>query len=253
MPAVAAAPRLCVGTSGWNYPEWRADFYAGVPQRRWLAHCAARFTSMEVNATFYRFLRETAFDRWRTETPEGFPFAVKGHRSVTHFHRLKDPGPAVAAARDGVAGLGDRIAVVLWQLPPGLKADGALLVDFAAALAETWPGVRHAVEFRHRSWFSDATAVLLAGRGLANVLSDSPRWPLWPEVTADLAYVRLHGHEVLYASEYGEEGLRPWARRVRRWRREGREVHVYFDNTADGAAPRDALRFLGMVAGKRRS
>ncbi len=241
-----AGQRAYIGTSGWSYPAWRAGFYQGVPQRRWLAHCAVHFTAVEVNATFYRTMKPEIPARWRDDTPAGFGFAVKGHRGATHLRRLRDAGESVQATRDGIAPLGDRIAAVLWQLPPNLKAESGLLGDFANVLA-AWPEVRHVLEFRHESWFTDATARLMADHGLVNCLSDSPRWPLWDAVTAEVVYVRLHGHETLYVSAYGEVGLRPWADRVAAWLAEGRDVHVYFDNDAEGAAPYDALTLMDMI------
>lgn len=247
MPAAdEGAARAYIGTSGWTYPGWRHGFYAGVPQRRWLAYCAEHFTGIEVNATFYRRLKAETIARWREITPPGFAFAVKGHRLITHIRRLKDIAEPLAEARQGLKPLGDKLAAVLWQLPPSLKKDLTLLAGFGAALAE-WPDTRHVIEFRHRSWFDDASLTVLAEHGLANCISDAPRWPMWEAVTARLAYVRLHGHERLYASAYGEAGLRPWAAKARGWLAEGITVHVYFDNDAEGAAPYDAMTLLAMV------
>jgi len=109
-----------VGLSGWSYPHWRSDFYKGVPQRLWLQHCAAYFNTIEVNATFYRLLNPSVFARWRADTPEGFEFAIKGHRALTHARLLKDPGDRIAAQRDNSAELGDKLGAVLWQLPDRL-------------------------------------------------------------------------------------------------------------------------------------
>lgn len=240
--------RIVIGTSGWSYAEWRGGFYAGVRQADWLSHCAAHFSGIEVNATFYRFVQARFVERWRDSTPEGFVFAVKGHKLVTHSARLKESGARVTSVRDSVAGLAGRIGAVLWQLPPNLKKDADLLSGFADILKASWPDVRHVMEFRHTSWFDAVTECLLAERGLANCLSDAANWPLWEAVTADLVYVRLHGHDETYVTEYGDAGLAPWAERVHAWAAEGRDVHVYFDNTAAGAAPRDALRLIDMTA-----
>lgn len=107
------------------------------------------------------------------------------------------------------------------------------------------------VEFRHRSWCDEEVWALLADHGLANCISDAPRWPMWSAVTTDLVYVRLHGRERLYASAYGESGLAEWAERTAAWLGEGRTVHIYFDNDAEGAAPYDAMRLIEMVTGRR--
>jgi uncharacterized protein YecE (DUF72 family) len=239
-------PAIRIGLSGWSYPEWRGGFYEGVPQRRWLAHCAAHFNAIEVNATFYRALKPEIYKRWYEETPADFAFAVKGHRMVTHVHRLAEPRDSIRRERDSLAPLGDKLAVVLWQLPPGLHRDDDRLAGFIGALRD-WRGPRHAIEFRHDSWFCDPVAEALASAGIANCLSDSPRWPMWRATTTDLVYVRLHGNPRLYASKYEDKALRAFARSIRHWRRDGRAVHVYFDNDADGHAPCDALRLMEIL------
>jgi len=113
-----------------------------------------------------------------------------------------------------------------------------------------WPKMRHVVELRHRSWFADEVAERLEKARIANCLSDSPRWPMWEAVTARLVYVRLHGHSRLYQPRYAGPALEGWARRIRRWLADGRDVHVYFDNDAEGHAPYDALRLMGMLGAR---
>lgn len=245
-----AGDGLRIGLSGWSYPSWRSGFYRGVPQRRWLAHCAAHFNAVEVNASFYRTLRPELLARWREETPADFRFAVKGHRNLTHVRRLSDVVDAVGRQRDALAPLGEKLAAVLWQCPPGLHEDAGRLEAFADALAG-WGETRHVVEFRHESWFTPGTARRLAAHGIANCLSDSPRWPMWQAVTAPLVYVRLHGHTRLYASRYAAAALRRWAGRIGGWLEDGRAVQVYFDNDAEGHAPYDALRLMAMLGVER--
>jgi len=235
-----------VGLSGWSYPHWRKGFYKGVPQRLWLKHCAAHFTTVEVNATFYRLLKPSIYARWRDETPADFAFAVKGNRAVTHARKLKEPANRIAAQRDNSAGLGDKLRVVLWQLPGRLQIDIDRLARFAEDLA-VWPAVRHAIEFRHRSWFDKETAALLAEHTIAICQSDAGDWPRWDEVSSDLVYVRLHGAPNTYHSRYGDDALEGWARRISAWRKDRRSVYVYFDNDAEGHAPGDALRLMDLL------
>ena len=204
-------PGLRVGICGWSHAAWRAGFYAGVPQRRWLAHCAERFTAIEVNATFYRFMKETAFERWREQTPDDFVFALKRHKLIIHNRRLGDVAEPLANVRRDFSRLGAKLAAVLWQLSAALEKDPGRLRAFAALLSD-WSRVDHVMEFRDPTWFDDETAEILRVGGLANCLSDSPHWPLWEASTADPVYVRLHGHDRLYVSAYGAAGLRPWAR-----------------------------------------
>ena len=240
------SPRIVIGTSGWNYPAWRTDFYAGVPRKAWLAHCAARFSGLEVNGTFYRRQKPETYRRWRDETPDDFVFAVKGHRAVTHFRKLRGVSQSVAEMKRDLAPMVGKLAAVLWQLPPSLAADSGLLADFATVL-DGWVEVRHVVEFRHPSWFGEDTAALLDGHRIGTAISDAVDWARWDEVTGGIAYVRLHGANETYVSEYGTRALRPWASKVEAWRAAGHEVHVYFDNDAAGAAPRDALRLIRML------
>ncbi len=235
-----------IGTSGWNYRHWKDDFYAGVPQRRWLEVYAERFPAVEVNATFYRLQERHTFERWRNMTPAGFRFAIKGNRYLTHNRKLRDPPESVGLERERATGLGDKLAVVLWQLPRNLHSDMERLSGFADALG-AWPETRHALEFRHRSWFGAEVADCLARNRLAVCQSDAADWPLWDAVTADLVYVRLHGHERTYASGYDRAALEGWSERIGVWLDEGRDVHVYFDNDAEGAAPRDARQLMELL------
>jgi len=238
--------RACIGTSGWNYAAWRENFYGGRPARQWLAYCATRFSGIEINATHYRLQSLATFRRWRDETPPAFRFALKAHRYLTHYRRLQDPLGPIRVERERAAALGCKLAAVLWQLPRNFGRNLERLDAFARAL-HAWRKPRHAIEFRHPSWFTEEVASCLRRHRIAVCQSDAADWPLWDALTTDLVYVRLHGHAVTYASGYTESELRAWARKLRRWRREGREVHVYFDNDARGEAPCNALRLLALL------
>lgn len=239
--------RAYIGTSGWNYDAWRESFYGGLPRTQWLQWCAQRFSAIEVNATFYRLQSRETFRRWRAATPPDFRFAIKANRYLTHNKKLSAPFAPVRLERERALGLGTKLAAVLWQLPRNLHKDLARLEHFARAL-HNWRRARHAVEFRHASWFDEAVAACLRENRIAVCQSDAADWPLWDAVTADLVYVRLHGHTLTYASDYADAALRLWAKKVRRWMNEGREVHVYFDNDAFGHAPRNAERLIELVA-----
>jgi uncharacterized protein YecE (DUF72 family) len=235
-----------IGTSGWNYKSWRHSFYGDRPQKQWLRFCAERFTGIEVNGTFYRLQEKSTFKKWRDETPEEFAFAIKGHRYVTHNKKLLDVAEPVIRCRESASPLGKRLVAVVWQLPAFLKKDIERLEKFLRNLRH-WKSTRHAIEFRHKSWFDDEVADRLRRHAIAVCMSDAPDWPMWEEVTTDVVYVRLHGHTRKYASSYSEPALRKWASRVQRWLQENCDVHVYFDNDAEGAAPRNALRLLEML------
>jgi uncharacterized protein YecE (DUF72 family) len=242
----AAMGRVYIGTSGWNYPHWKNSFYAGVPRGDWLRYSASRFTGIEVNATFYGLQRRATFERWAEQVPAAFRFAIKGNRYLTHTKRLLEPDEPIRRERERAAGLGDKLAVVLWQLPGNFSCHLERLQAFVEAL-QSWSEVAHVIEFRHRSWFQDRVAACLAKGNVGVCMSDAADWPLWDAVTARTVYVRLHGHTRTYASRYSTRLLTHWAERVRAWSGKGRDVHVYFDNDAEGAAPRDALRLLALV------
>jgi uncharacterized protein YecE (DUF72 family) len=235
-----------IGTSGWNYKSWRDGFYGDTPQKQWLPFCAEHFSAIEVNGTFYRLQPQSTFEKWRDETPEGFPFAIKGHRYVTHNKKLLDVEESMIRCRENATPLGEQLAAVVWQLPARLKKDVERLQKFVKILGR-WKSTRHAVEFRDKTWFDDQVAECLTKHAVAVCMSDAPDWPMWDRVTTDLVYIRLHGHTRKYASSYSKPALITWATRVRGWLKESRDVHVYFDNDAEGAAPKNALTLLDML------
>ncbi|PYI41170.1 MAG: DUF72 domain-containing protein [Verrucomicrobia bacterium] len=240
------AGKAYIGTSGWNYKGWRHSFYGDTPQKQWLRFCAEHFSSIEVNSTFYRLQEKSTFKKWRDETPKGFPFAIKGHRYVTHNKKLLDVEKSVIRCRESASPLGKRLAAVVWQLPAFLKKDIERLEKFLRNLRH-WKSTRHAIEFRDKSWFDDEVADCLERHAVAICMSDAPDWPMWDRVITDVVYIRLHGHTRKYASSYSKPALGKWATRTQRWLEENRAVHVYFDNDAEGAAPRNALRLLEML------
>lgn len=240
--------RLVVGTSGWLYAGWREHLYGRTPVKRWLEVASRTFDALEINGSFYTQIKPETYQRWRRETPDGFQFAMKGHRFVTHYKRLRDCASSIVRLRDQARELGDKLSAVVWQLPSGFGIDLARLDDFLRAL-EAWPDVRHALELRHRSWFVPAVADRLRAARVAVCMGDAPDFPMWKEVTTDLVYVRLHGHTRKYASSYSVPSLRRWARDAERWIAEGRDVQIYFDNDAEGHAVRNALTLKAIAAG----
>lgn len=243
--------QLLVGTSGWNYDEWKDTFYSGMPSKEWLRHCSTRFSALEINATFYRLQERDTLTRWRDETPDRFVFALKANRYLTHYRRLIEPEESIDLERERADALGAKLGAVLWQLPKNFQRYDARLEGFLQALGERWP-VRHVVELRHSSWFTPEVAEMLAAHNVAVCISDASDWPMWEQVTTDFVYVRLHGHSHTYHSAYAKRSLETWAKKARAWLAQGRDVHVYFDNTDAGAAPRDAMTFRSLVTSKRR-
>ena len=240
--------RLLVGTSGWQYRDWRDDFYGGRPQREWLARYASEFPTVEVNNAFYRLPERSVFERWRDETPPGFVMAVKVSRYLTHVKRLRDPREPVQRLTGRAAGLGDRLGPYLLQLPPTLRADAGLLDDCLRAFPRS---ARVAVEPRHETWWRADVRAVLERRGAALCWADRrgrPVTPLW--VTADWGYVRLHEGRASPAPSYGRAALATWLDRIVDAWRHGTDVYVYFNNDPGGAAVRNA-RTLRRQAGRR--
>jgi uncharacterized protein YecE (DUF72 family) len=237
-----------IGTSGWVYAGWREHLYADTPTKKWLQVASHAFDALEINGSFYSQLKPETYQRWYDETPAQFRFALKGHRFVTHYKRLGDCEDSIIRLRDQAAPLKEKLGAVVWQLPSNYALDMERLESFMRAV-KAWPSVRHALELRHRSWFVPEVSELLRANNVAVCMGDAPDFPMWREVTADLVYVRLHGHTRKYASSYSEQSLRTWADDAKQWLAEGRDVHVYFDNDAEGHAVRNALRFQEIVHG----
>ena len=240
--------RAWIGTSGWVYPNWREHLYADAPVRRWLEIASRTFGALEINGSFYTQIKPETYARWYRETPDDFRFALKGHRFVTHYKRLRDARDSIVRLRDQASGLGDKLTAVVWQLPSRFTVDVARLEDFLGALRR-WPEARHALELRHRSWFVPEVADRMREARVAVCLSDAPDFPMWREVTTDLVYVRLHGHTRKYASQYSATSLARWAADARRWLAEGRDVHIYLDNDGEGHAVHDALMLQAFLDG----
>ena len=238
--------RLYIGTSGWSYQHWKDCFYNGIARKNWLKFYASHFSAVEINGTFYRLQSPETFIRWFDETPETFRFSIKAHRYLTHNKKLLDPDASVLIEKNHAIALQGKLAAVLWQLPATLRKDLTRLKVFLQALQQ-WPEVRHIVEFRHRSWFDDETADCLAEAAIANCLSDANDWPLWERVTTDLVYIRLHGHTRTYSSSYNSPELTQWAEFIAHWLKQRKQVHVYFDNDAECAAPFNALELKTLL------
>jgi uncharacterized protein YecE (DUF72 family) len=237
---------LFVGTSGWQYKDWRGVLYPDDrPTRLWLEEYAGRFATVEINNAFYRLPSRETFEAWRERVPPDFVVAVKASRYLTHIKRLREPEEPVERLMSHAAGLADRLGPVLLQLPPTLRADPALL---DACLACFPAGARVAVEPRHASWWTPETEEVLRSRGAALCWADvlaRPATPLWR--TADWGYVRFHQGRARPWPHYGERSLRTWVRRVAEAFPRGRDVYAYFNNDPGGAAVGDASTFASLA------
>ncbi|WP_102192806.1 DUF72 domain-containing protein [Microbacterium aurantiacum] len=273
--------RVRVGVSGWRYPRWRDDFYpTGLPQKQELEFIGERFSTVELNGSFYSLQRPSSYRHWRESVPPEFVFAVKGSRYITHMLRLRDPGQALANFfASGVLALGTQLGPILWQLPERQRFDPDVLDAFLRAIPRStgealelarrhderlegraWLEIesdvplRHAIEPRSASFHDPRLAPLLRTHGVSLTVADTAgRWPRFEDLPADFVYVRLHGGQELYHSGYTAAELREWADLVNSWAdgyaSDGRprDVYVYFDNDARGHAPHDALALAALV------
>jgi uncharacterized protein YecE (DUF72 family) len=252
---------LLVGTSGWQYRDWKDAFYPHeIPQSHWLDYYAAVFPTVENNGTFYRLAKPETFADWGSRTADGFLMAVKASRYLTHIRRLRDPAEPVGRLLAAAAGLGDRLGPVLLQLPPTMQADAEALdqcLGQFAVQAEGVPGLRGrtpriCVEFRHDSWWAPPVRQLLERHNAAACWADRrghPLGPLWR--TADWGYLRLHEGAATPWPRYGRQALQTWAGRIREaWPPEA-DVFAYFNNDQNAAAPADATALSALAARAR--
>ncbi len=292
--------RIRIGISGWRYPPWRGVFYPrGLPQRSELAYAAGIFTAIEVNGSFYSLQDPQSYAQWYADTPADFVFALKGPRYITHMLKLRGiERPLANFFASGVFCLKEKLGPILWQFPPRFTYPAerferfvALLpqdTDSAAALARRRdarmrgrsrlsPGparaLRHAIEVRDPSFLVPEFIALLRRHGVALVIAETAgRWPLRGDITADFAYLRLHGNRRMYQSGYGERSLQRWAERIRAWHGGGRpadvpcvlpalsvpahgprDVYCFFDNTdVKLRAPADAQALMRRLELARR-
>jgi uncharacterized protein YecE (DUF72 family) len=237
---------VLVGTSGWQYADWRRAFYpADLAQRSWLEHYAEQFAVVEVNNTFYRLPPRSTFEGWRARTPEDFEFAVKASRYLTHVRRLKEPGEPLARMLEHARGLGGKLGPVLVQLPPNLEAEPERLAE---ALGRFPSGQRVAVEPRHESWFVDDVYEILARHDAALCLTDRGRRRGPIERTADWVFLRFHQGTASPRPCYGERALEAWVHRLcEQWPADA-DFYVFFNNDTHACAPRDASRFARLAA-----
>lgn len=244
----AAESGFCAGTSGWQYPDWKGDFYPDdVPQRLFLEYYTTRFPATELNASFYRLPSAEMIEGWLERTPKDFRFCVKLSRLITHNKRLSGCEDALGTFLDRVDLLSSRMGPVLAQLPPSLEFDE----DTVGTFIGLWTGmttVPLAVEARHESWMGRSVGDWLTGQGVIPVIADSGgRWPMAATPDQGPVYLRYHGPEELYSSGYSPQKLGYEAKRVREWLSQGRAVWAFFNNTDQGDAWRDAERLARLV------
>jgi uncharacterized protein YecE (DUF72 family) len=259
--------KTLIGISGWRYAPWRGVFYPkGLRQVDELEYASRAFTTIEINGSFYSLQRPESYQAWYRQTPARFVFSLKGPRFITHIRRLREAeAPLANFFASGIFNLREKLGPVLWQLPPSLHYDPALLAHFFELLPRDTEAalhlarrrekrmhgrsrlaidvrrpLRHALEIRHESFLEPGFISLLRKHGIALVIADTAgKWPYREDITADFTYLRLHGDTELYASGYGETALARWAARIGAW--------------AGGSQPGDARLISAVPPRTRRS
>jgi uncharacterized protein YecE (DUF72 family) len=232
------AAKYYIGTSGWVYPHWRGAFYPhDIPQSKWLSFYTQHFDTVELNNTFYHLPKEKTFDNWHTRAPDGFSYAVKASRFITHIKKLNDVAEPLQTFLDRACHLKEKLGPILYQLPPGMHRNDERLEGFLSLLPQS---ISHAVEFRHKSWLYDQVFDILQRHNTGLCVFDMPGFQCPLIATADFAYLRFHGSSGLYSSCYSDDELESWTKRIAEVAKGLESVYIYFNNDAEGFAIRNA-------------
>jgi uncharacterized protein YecE (DUF72 family) len=253
-PIDLGGQHVWIGTSGYVYKHWRGVFYPqDLPESRWLSHYTNYFPTVELNNTHYMLPAAKTFEVWRDNSPEGFVYAVKASRFLTHMKKLKDPQEPLARLFERTALLGPKLGPVLYQLPPRWHFDEQRLEAFLEALPRGGghgepPVYRHAIEVRDDSWLNPEFFSMLERYGVAFCIASLPQYQTPVLATAPFVYIRFHGSGEMYYYNYTDDELRHWRDVIARFAEEGREVYAYFNNDPNAWAVNNALELSRLLA-----
>ena len=249
-----------IGCSGWNYKHWRGPFYPPkLPVRVWFEHYSSEFDTVEVNNTFYRLPEPSTFASWRERAPDGFLFAIKASRYLTHLKRLIDPEEPVMRLFEHARELGKHFGPILYQLPASFHRDLDRLEHFVSILPRTLGEIggrpsdhplTHAVEFRHPSWYVDDTRAVLHAHSVTMCMHDKAGSAISSPLDGPFVYVRFHGPGGRYFGRYDRRRLDDWADRLAEQSRGGRDVYAYFNNDPEGMAVFNARELRESLAAR---
>jgi uncharacterized protein YecE (DUF72 family) len=235
-----------IGTSGYYYFHWKGIFYPeDLSSTKFLKYYIQYFDTLELNSTFYHIPKESTIKQWKNNVPEKFIISIKANKNITHIKRLKNAETEINEFMRKIALLQKKLGVILFQLPPSLKKDLTILKDFINLL--NTGKMKFAIEFRHDSWLDDSVYEVLKEKNIAFCISDSPYYPFAEEITADFTYIRFHGHESLYASNYSNADLKSYAEKIKKWNGKGISSFCYFNNDFGGFAVKNALYLRELV------
>lgn len=244
--------KLYIGTSGWIYPHWDGIFYPkNLKPKDKLKYFSRYFKTVEINYSFYCLPQASTYQNWYDQTPDGFVFAVKASRFITHIKRLKNVKDAWKQFLENALNLKEKLGPILFQFPPSFKTNQENLKKLDEffkfiCLKCKVKHLRFGFEFRHKTWCDKKIYNLLKKYNVAWVIADSSSYPKAEVITADFVYVRMHGSKVLFSSKYTKKELSSLTEKIKKWLQQKRNVFVYFNNDAWGYAINNAktIKFL---------
>ena len=232
-----------LGTSGWSYPGWKGRFYpTDLPSSEWLPFYASHFVTVEINMTFYRFPKPETLRGWLERTPAQFSFTLKANRQITHLKKLRNVKSEVNYFNILAGSLRERLGCILFQLPPSIRRDLALLEDFLSTLS---PEFKNVIEFRHESWYDEAVWERLRAHRVTFCTVSSGQVPGSPVETSPVAYFRFHGLTGGHRYNYADEELTQWAETIKAVKAE--ECYVYFNNDYQAYAVSNCQKLTGLL------
>lgn len=257
-------PNLYIGTSGWIYPHWKGIFYPEkLPSKDKLRYFSKHFKTAEINYSFYHLPRPATYQRWYSETPDDFVFAIKASRFITHVKRLKGIKKAWRQFIKNALFLKEKLGPILFQFPSSFKATSENIKRLEKFLSQNFQikssglvrtqlkqltQLKFAFEFREKSWQNEKIYQLLEKYKSAWVISDSASWPKSEVITADFVYIRMHGSKVLFSSKYTNEELENLSRKIKNWLKQKLDVYCYFNNDAYGYAIENTKNLLKILS-----
>lgn len=239
---------LYCGTSGWNYNDWRGRFYPDhLPQSKWLEYYSQTFDTVELNNPFYRLPEKSTFEKWHDISPEGFIFAVKASRYLTHIKRLIDPEEPLERLLSHSAGLGEKLGPILYQFPPTWDMDQENLNRLKHFLEILPKNMRHVFEFRSDTWQNEDIWRMLDDYGVAYCIMDSPGLPQHLITTGSFTYIRMHSGGEATQGNYTDGQLVAYAHHIECFLTRG-DVYIYFNNDYKGFAVQNALTLKSLLS-----
>ncbi len=238
--------KIFIGTSGYSYDDWVDEFYPlDIASNKRLDYYAEHFDTVEINNSFYNLPSKKTFQNWADSVGDNFIFTVKANRYITHMKNLMVDGEPIARLLERAQPLGSKLGPILFQLPPQWNVN----VDRLKSFIELLPNKQSWVfEFRNKTWYTDEVFSLLKKHGIGFCIHDHQGAPSPEIVTADFAYLRLHGPDGYYQSKYSDEELENYKLRIMNYLEEGLSVYCYFNNDFQGFAIDNAKKLKSLLS-----